>query len=299
MKVQETRKPALKGTAKLLLILSALLLIICFFLPWVKWDDTPISGSALASGDFFSVSEKDFGLANPFPQFSMLMAGLWIVPLLAMVTLALTFAHKRIGFIPVLAGMLVLGLVTMYILFSRTLVDLGVNFQLAPAIYGAILGGIGLVVLGAGSWLGKLLFLIAAPLITYGAFFLATKHIEGQEHEDTSTQVAAYTVTATQLLNEFRTSDSLANSRYREQIITVNGNITAIEFPTDSTATIKFEDSTGSYAIFPFGKTDLPELKVLNNGSPVSIKASCSGGVYSDILEREVITFKRCTLIKK
>ncbi|RYY61606.1 MAG: hypothetical protein EOO05_05795 [Chitinophagaceae bacterium] len=299
MKIQENRKPLLKGPAKLLLVLSALVLVISFFLNWVKWDDTPVTGSAMASGEFFQISERDFGLANPFPALGALMVALWIIPALAMLTLIISFAQRRLGIIPVLAGALVLGLATMYILFSRTLADLGIRYSLSPGIYAAILSGVGLVLLGAKHWIAKILLLVAAPLLTYAGFFLASKQIEAQEYDSTASQASAFTVTADQLISEFRTGDSLANAKYREQIITVNGNISALEFPTDSTATIKFEDSTGSYAIFPFGKEALPDLKALNNGHPVSIKASCSGGVYSDILETEVITFKRATLIKQ
>ncbi|RYY53886.1 MAG: hypothetical protein EOO09_16420 [Chitinophagaceae bacterium] len=296
---QEKNKTELKGPAKLLLVLSALLLIISFFLTWVKWDNTPVTGAAMASGEFFNISETDFGLANPFPKLAPLMTALWIIPALAMITLVVTFMQKRLGFIPVIAGMLVLGLATMYILFSRTLLDLGINYELAPGIYGSILAGVGLVLLGSKHLAGKIIFLVAAPLITWAGFSFATKQIEGQEYDSTSSQESAYTLSADQLINEFRTNDSLANARYREQIITVNGNISAIDFPTDTTATIKFADSTGSYAIFPFGKDVIAELKTYTASQPVSIKASCSGGVFSEILETEIITFKRSTLIKK
>ena len=299
MIIQATSQKTITGPARALLAISAVLLIIAFFLSWVKWDNTAVTGAAMASGDFFSISEKQFGLANPFPALGILMAGLWIVPVFALITLILTVSGKRFGLLPLITGVLVLSLVTMYLLFSRTLLDLGINYSLQPGIYLSAVAGTGLVLSGTRLWLAKILFLVAGPLITYLAFSLATKHIEGQEYDDTAGQPSAYTMTADQILGEFRKSDSAANAKYREQIITVNGNISAIEFPTDSTATIKFADSTGSYAIFPFGKNAISELKALKEADPVSIKASCSGGVYSDILETEVITFKRSTLIKK
>ena len=57
-------------------------------------------------------------------------------------------------------------------------------------------------------------------------------------------------------------------------------------------------DSTGSYVIFAFQSQHLAEAKSIKQGDDVSIKGSCSGGAYSEILEAEFITFKRCALNK-
>ncbi len=115
-------------------------------------------------------------------------------------------------------------------------------------------------------------------------------------HADTSTTTAIYKMTALDFIKEFQQNDSLANKKYAEKIITLEGNITSIE-PADTTLNIKIADSTtGSYVIFAFQQQDLEKVKKLQEGQKVSIKGSCSGGAFSQILGIEFITFKRCSL---
>ena len=67
----------------------------------------------------------------------------------------------------------------------------------------------------------------------------------------------------------------------------------------DTTINIKMMDTlTDAYIIFAFQQEHLKEAKQLKVGDNVSIKGSCSGGAYSQILETEFVTFKRCTLNK-
>jgi hypothetical protein len=67
----------------------------------------------------------------------------------------------------------------------------------------------------------------------------------------------------------------------------------------DTTANIKFIDTTtGSFAIFAFQQQHLDEAKSVKAGDSVSIKGSCSGGTYSEILGVEKIDFKRSALNK-
>lgn len=125
------------------------------------------------------------------------------------------------------------------------------------------------------------------------AWYLFTK-----KFEDTNTQKSIYTVNALDLINEFKKNDSIANKKYAEKIMTVNGIVTAIE-KADTTLNIKLSDTaTGSYVIFAFQQQNQYEVKNVKEGDKVSIKGSCSGGAYSEILETEFITFKRCTLNK-
>ena len=107
-----------------------------------------------------------------------------------------------------------------------------------------------------------------------------------------------YSVKALDLINEFKKNDSLANIKYAEKIVAVTGLVTEVE-PADSTINIKLGDTTtGSYAIFAFQQQHLAEAKFIKKGNSISIKGSCSGGAYSEILETEFITFKRCAIIK-
>jgi TolA-binding protein len=144
-------------------------------------------------------------------------------------------------------------------------------------------------------WLKKLL-ITGLILLLVGGF--AVWYIFTEKFSDTTERKAAFTVNAMDFIGEFQKNDSAANNKYREQIITVNGRISELE-SADTTINVKMKDTlTGSYIIFAFQQQHLKEAKQLKEGDSVSIKGSCSGGVYSSILETEFITFKRCAINK-
>lgn len=122
-------------------------------------------------------------------------------------------------------------------------------------------------------------------------------YIFSKGFEDTANVKPDYTVNAFDLIQEFKKDDPAANKKYAEKVITVLGKISSIE-PVDSSLNVKMEDSTGSYILFVFQHKDFSAVKELKEGENVSIKGSCSGGAYSEILETEFITFKRCSINK-
>ena len=144
-------------------------------------------------------------------------------------------------------------------------------------------------------WLKRLLLIGLIMIIAGG---IGIWYIFTEKFTDTSKETAAYTVNAMALIKEFQGSDSLANNKYAEKIITVNGRVFETE-SADTTINIKMMDTlTNAYIIFAFQQEHLKEAEKLKAGDSVSIKGSCSGGTYSQILETEFITFKRCTLNK-
>lgn len=137
--------------------------------------------------------------------------------------------------------------------------------------------------------LGVFLLLVMAGIIWY---------VFAQKFEDTSVTKPDFTVNGLELLKEFRNADKAANKKYAEKIVSVNGRVSEIE-SVDSVLNVKISDTaTGDYLIFAFQRQDLPEVKKLKEGDSISIKGSCSGGTYSEILETEYVSFKRCTLNK-
>lgn len=135
-------------------------------------------------------------------------------------------------------------------------------------------------------------------LVVAVTLFAVAWYIFNDKYADTIERKAAYTVNAMDFIKEFEKNDSLANKKYTEQIITVNGTVSEVQ-QVDTTANIKFIDTTsGSYIIFTFQQQHLAEAKQLKEGDKVSIKGSCSGGTYSEILGTEYISFKRCAINK-
>jgi len=119
------------------------------------------------------------------------------------------------------------------------------------------------------------------------------------KYEDTKDVKADFTVNAIDFIKEFRQDMTAANKKYSEKIIVVNGTVSAIEM-ADTTANIKMVDTlaNGAYIIFAFQQQHLGEAKQMKEGDKVSIKGSCSNGAFSNILETEYITFKRCAVNK-
>ena len=118
------------------------------------------------------------------------------------------------------------------------------------------------------------------------------------KYDDTAVVKADYTVNAIDFIKEFRQDMTGANKKYSEKIIVVNGTVSAIE-AADTTTNIKMIDTAnGAYIIFAFQQQHLNEAKQMKTGDQVSIKGSCSNGSFSNILETEYITFKRCAVNK-
>jgi len=123
-------------------------------------------------------------------------------------------------------------------------------------------------------------------------------YIFTEKFTDTANRKSDFTVNAMDFIKEFRQNASMANRKYTEKIVVVNGIVSSIE-AADTTANIKFADtSTGDYIIFAFQEQHLADAKKLQEGQQVSIKGSCSGGTYSEILGINYISFKRAALNK-
>jgi len=143
---------------------------------------------------------------------------------------------------------------------------------------------------GYKKWLiGLVVLLLAAAAVVWYMFTL--------KYDDTATVKADYTVNASDFIKEFRQDMTAANKKYSEKIIVVNGTVSAIE-RADTTMNVKMIDTAqnGAYIIFAFQQQHLAEAKAMKEGDKVSIKGSCSNGAFSNILETEYITFKRCAV---
>jgi hypothetical protein len=140
-------------------------------------------------------------------------------------------------------------------------------------------------------WLiaGGVLLLAGAAVVWY---------IFTEKFEDTSKVKADHTVNATDFINEFLQDEKAANKKYTEKIVIINGTVSENK-NADTTANIIMTDKkNGNYIIFAFQQQHLAEARQMKAGDPVSIKGSCSGGNYSEILGVESINFKRCAVNK-
>ena len=259
----------------------------------------------MAAGKFFAIAESKFGLGNPVPQLNFTFYIFWLIPVFVLLTCILLFQNKKAVWPAFILGALVLALVTVYYLFTKTLVDLGIGsnaFRMMkiPAWISLILAVA--LILNAESpigWLKRTSWILLGPLFAFGGYIMIQKFVWNQTFSNTNKVKTDYTVNALYLLREFAVNDSAANATYREKIIEVKGRPSEVEVLSDSTGNIRFSDSTGSYIIFSFEKEQFKSLQTIKAGDSVSAKGSCSGSIHSEILGTTSISFKRSTLNKK
>jgi hypothetical protein len=291
--------------SKTIHLLAAVGNLVCFFLPWVKWKGISVSGYYMATGKFFTISGKNFGLTNPFPQVNFAFYAFWLIPVLSIAAIIRTLQNKNDGWLALPASALSLCLVTVFYLFTGTLTDLGVGskpilMMLLPAGIAVICAVLLLVTAETPhSWLKKAVWTIAGPVFAWLGFMLVERTVWNETFSSMKKVKADYSLNARSLLHEFEANDSAANNKYREKIIEVSGRANTVEQLKDSTVNIKFSDSTGSYLIFSFDKQQYTEVKNIREGDSVIAKGSCSGSIHSEILGTSSISFKRSTLNKK
>ncbi len=285
-------------------LLAGVALIASFFFPWVKWEGIPISGYSLPAGEFFSIADTKFGLANPFPQFSFSFYAFWLVPALAAVTVLLSYAGKKTGPFSYIAGTLSLALVVVFIMFSTTLIDLGVGTSiykmLTPWIYVQALSAILLIftTFSPIAAVKKMIWLLLGPVFAFGSYLFIKDYLEKETFGSTKKSKADFTISALALISEFAVNNDSAKTKYKDKVLIVNGRVSEIE-AADTTMNIKFIDTTsGSYAIFTFQEQDLAEVKKISIGDSVSIKGVFSDGVFSQLRKITSISFIRSTLNK-
>lgn len=135
----------------------------------------------------------------------------------------------------------------------------------------------------------------AIILIVLGGIYW---YVATDTFSDTADRKPEFTVDAIAFINEFRQDAEAANKKYADKIVAVNGTISALEM-ADTTVNVKMQDpQSASYIIFAFQQQHADEAKTLKEGQNVSIKGSCSGSVYSEIMEAYSISFKRSAINK-
>lgn len=289
---------------KWLHLIFGVVLVITFFLPWVAWKEIQVSAYHMAAGSFFQISESNFKLGNPFPQFAFTFYLFWLIPVLAIITTVLVLQNKKAALIAFLAGAMTLSLVTVFYLFTNTLVDLGVGnnafSMLQPAAFISIASAIGFILtaLPIHAWLKKIIWLVIGPALAFSAYKIGERSVMSETFSDTEDLKADYTIKATDLIREFAANDSASNNKYKEKILTVNGIVSEAIVNSDSSVNIKFVDTAKYFINFPLEKNDYERTKDIRPGDAISLKGSLSGSSYSMILDSTSIDFKRSTLNK-
>lgn len=134
-----------------------------------------------------------------------------------------------------------------------------------------------------------ILYLFIIGLVIGFCVYLYVFH---KPHRNLANEDAAFTVQATELLNEFSTNDSISNKKYGDKAIAVKGIIVDIK-KTNEVSVVLADEMTGVSCNFEAeyyteNKENLDKLKI---GDEVTIKGKCDG--YDPIMG---VVLTRCVL---
>lgn len=141
----------------------------------------------------------------------------------------------------------------------------------------------------------KVVIIISSLFILFSA---VTWYLFNIEFDKTQNINPVYKLSSVQLIQEFDKSNSISNKKYSDKIIEISGEANDIEYADTSINIKMITTETSSYIIFSFQSDNMAAAKTIKKSDRVIIKGSCSGAIYSEILEANAISFKRCVIIK-
>src|SRR5258706_6442704 len=131
------------------------------------------------------------------------------------------------------------------------------------------------------TWLKRIVATVLVIIVLLAGVYW---YVSTETFSDTKSRSADYSLNALDFIHEFQQNINAANEKYTDKIIVLNGRVSEIE-PADTSVNIKIiEPATASYVIFSFQQQHLGEAKIVKQGDSISIKGSCSGGIYRSIL---------------
>ncbi len=129
------------------------------------------------------------------------------------------------------------------------------------------------------------IFLVSTLAIAIGLYFFNLKP------KDIRTEDAQYEITANQLVKEFSDDESMADKKYVDKVIIVNGIISDIKI-TDKESSMSLQsDDPMAGVTCSFYTDEAKNLKGLTIGNPVKVKGKCTGKLMDVVLNN-------CSLVK-
>lgn len=109
-------------------------------------------------------------------------------------------------------------------------------------------------------------------------------------HVNVAKTKASIATTAVSILNDFETDESMANTKYLEQIVQVSGVVkNTIENKGKGIVVLKSEQAMGAVMCY-LSDVESSKLETLKPGMSVSVKGICTGYLMDVVLIKCVIT---------
>lgn len=134
-------------------------------------------------------------------------------------------------------------------------------------------------------------FVIGIGVVTY---------VFNKPQRNVADEKPAYTVTATEIFNEFTTNEALANQKYLSgksgKIIQISGSVSEIIAQADTALTISIKDNemVEGGILCSIDKNEIAKAAEFKIGDKVVLKGECTG--YVDLTGE--VTFSKCVILE-
>lgn len=104
---------------------------------------------------------------------------------------------------------------------------------------------------------------------------------------DIRTTSANYQLTAAALLEEFNKDETVANQKYVDKVLSVQGRVSEVKLDADGQATVILDCGDPMAAITcSFYENEAGSLKNINVGTEITIKGKCTGKLMDVVLNK-------------
>ncbi len=137
--------------------------------------------------------------------------------------------------------------------------------------------------------------LLALALIIAGAAFYGYKEYN-RTNKDIAIITPSFKTTSTELINEFTKNDTVANTKYLDKTIALNGNIKSIDKDENGFFTIVIGDTSSTTSVrCSMDSVHNMEASTLKEGTLVNVKGICTGFIKDELgIGADIILNRSC-----
>jgi len=147
----------------------------------------------------------------------------------------------------------------------------------------------------------KIIRYIVLPLLVIGAVAAIYIYKEyNRKHKDTARVKADYSLTTTELLNEFAANEKASGEKYMDKVLRVEGAVKDIIKDEKGFYTIALGDTASMSSVrCSIDSTHTNEVISLKKGAILAVKGICTGYTADELLGADVVLVRSVVDSKK
>ena len=130
-----------------------------------------------------------------------------------------------------------------------------------------------------------LLAVLALSIFVYRNYF----SVSSQPYQRDVANEKSSTVTANEIIRQFKSNDTAVNQKYLNKTVSVSGKVGKIETGLDGNITITLQSNDSTASVFCTLKSPSEKPTV---GSTITVKGICTGLLLNDVVLNEAIIVK-------